>query len=167
MQRSNIKLIIIVSTLALVGLILTQLFWVMKAVQLAEKQYNHRIDMAMEDVINEMMGTSDSVIISHTEITPGKTVTLKKTIFDAVDTTQMRHLLDKYTEYHQVGKNYEFAIIKTSNDSVIYSTVPEFKKLPLKKIHKACLSCLWKTEYFHLSVYFPSRIFGRLNCLGR
>jgi len=26
-----------------------------------------------------------------------------------------------------------------------------------KKAHKACLSCLWKEEYFHLEVYFPSQ----------
>jgi two-component system phosphate regulon sensor histidine kinase PhoR len=157
MQNSNIKLIIIVSTLALVGLILTQLFWVMKAVQLAEKQYNHRIDMIMEDVINEMLGMNDSVIISPSEIAPGHTVMTKQTIFDAVDTARMRILLDKYAEYHQISENYEFAIIKTSNDSVIYATVPDFKQLPVKKIHKACLSCLWKSEYFHLSVYFPSQ----------
>jgi two-component system, OmpR family, phosphate regulon sensor histidine kinase PhoR len=139
------------------GLILTQLFWVMKAVQLAEKQYNHRVDMTLEDVINEMLGSSDSLIILSSKIEPGKTANQNLTIFDAVDTAQMRRLLDKYSEYHQLSKNYEYAIIKTANDSVIYSTIPDFRKLPHKKIHKACLSCLWKAEYFHLAVYFPSQ----------
>jgi len=157
MQNSNIKLIIIVSTLALIGLILTQLFWVMKAVQLAEKQYNHRVDMTLEDVINEMLGSGDTIVISGIEVEPGKAAAQNLTIFDAVDTAQMRRLLDKYSEYHQLNTKYQFAIIKTSNDSVIYSTVPDFQKLPPKKIHKACLSCLWKAEYFHLAVYFPSQ----------
>lgn len=157
MQSSNIKLIIIISSLALTGLILTQLFWVMKAVQLAEKQYNHRVDMTLEDVINEMLGSGDTLIISAKEVEPGKGAREDLTIFDAVDTAQMRRLLDKYSEYHQLGRNYEFAIIKTSNDSVIYSSIPDFQQLPHKKIHKACLSCLWKTEYFHMAVYFPSQ----------
>ena len=157
MQNSNIKLIIIVSTLALIGLILTQLFWVMKAVQLAEKQYSHRVDMTMEDVITEMSGTSDSLVISGSKIEPGKFANESLTIFDAVDTAQMRRLLNKYSEYHQLSRNFEFAIIKTSNDSVIYSTVPDFLQLPHKKIHKACLSCLWKAEYFYMAVYFPSQ----------
>jgi two-component system, OmpR family, phosphate regulon sensor histidine kinase PhoR len=157
MQNSNIKLIIIVATLSLIGLILTQLFWVMKAVQLAEKQYNHRVDMTMEDVINEMLGASDSLVITGSKIEPGEFTNQKVTIFNAVDTAQMRRLLDKYSEYHQLNRNYEFAIIKTSNDSVIYSTVTDFQQLPHKKVHKACLSCLWKTEHFYMAVYFPSQ----------
>ena len=113
--------------------------------------------MTLEDVINEMLGSGDTIVISGIEVEPGKAAAQNLTIFDAVDTAQMRRLLDKYSEYHQLNTKYEFAIIKTSNDSVIYSTVPDFQKLPTKKIHKACLSCLWKAEYFHLAVYFPSQ----------
>jgi two-component system phosphate regulon sensor histidine kinase PhoR len=157
MQNSNIKLIIIVSALALAGLILTQLFWVMKAVQLAEKQYHHRVDMTLDDVINELLNQSDSLDFSVTNIITGTSEILNPTFFDAVDTSMIRRSMDKYADYHQLDKNYEYAIIKTSNDSIIYSTIPDFQRLTRKKIHKACLSCLWKNEYFHLAVYFPSQ----------
>lgn len=159
MQNSNIKLIIIVAALSLTGLILTQLFWVMKAVQLAEQQYNHRVDMSLEDVINEMLSnsSSDSLIISNKKILTGISPAHNVTFFDVVDTSRIRMLMDKYSDYHQLDINYEFAIIKTSNDSVIYSTTGDFQHLTRKKIHKACLSCLWKGEYFHLAVYFPTQ----------
>jgi two-component system phosphate regulon sensor histidine kinase PhoR len=157
MQNSNIKLIILVAALSLTGLILTQLFWVMKAIQLAERQYNHRVDMTMEDVINEMLSNSDTLNISNKKILTGDSLILNATFFDVVDTARMRTLLDKYSDYHQLDKNYEFAIIKTSNDSIIYSTTPDFHHLTSKKVHKACLSCLWKEEYFHMAAYFPSQ----------
>jgi len=157
MQNSNIKLIIIVSALALTGLILTQLFWVMKALQLAERQYNHRVDMALEDVINEMLGNSDPLLLSGQKSLAGGTELQDITFFDVVDTSKMRTLLNKYSDYHKLDKSYEYAIVKTSNDSIIYSTTADFQHLTRKKIHKACLSCLWQNEYFHLAVYFPSQ----------
>jgi len=157
MQNSKIRLIILVAALSLTGLILTQLFWVMKAIQLGEKQYNHRVDMTLEDVINEMLNKSDSLNITNKKILSGDSLIQEATFFDVVDTSRMRTLLDKYSDYHQLDRNYEFAIIKTSNDSIIYPTTPEFQHLTHKKVHKACLSCLWNKEYFHLAVYFPSQ----------
>jgi two-component system phosphate regulon sensor histidine kinase PhoR len=157
LQNSNIKLIILVSALALAGLVLTQLFWVMKAVQLADKQYNHRVDMALDDVLNEMLGSSDTIYLSDQKDMAGNTGVRKVGFFDVVDTTKLRSLLNKYSEYHELGSNYEYAIVKTANDSIIYSTATDIRHLKSKKIHKACLSCLWKNEYFHLAVYFPSQ----------
>jgi two-component system phosphate regulon sensor histidine kinase PhoR len=157
LQNSNIKLIILVSALALTGLILTQLFWVMKAIQLYEKQYNHRVDMALEDVINDMLGSSDTIYLSGQADMAGNTNVMDVGFFNAIDTVRLRSLMDKYSDYHHLDKNYQFAIVKTSNDSIIYATTPNFKHLKSNKIHKACLSCLWKNEYFHLAVYFPSQ----------
>jgi two-component system phosphate regulon sensor histidine kinase PhoR len=157
LQNSNIKLIILVSALALTGLILTQLFWVMKAIQLYEKQYNHRVDMALEDVITDMLGSSDTIYLSDQADVAGHTDVVEVGFFNAVDTVRLRSLMDKYSDYHHLDKNYQFAIVKTSNDSIIYATTPNFKHLKSNKIHKACLSCLWKNEYFHLAVYFPSQ----------
>jgi two-component system phosphate regulon sensor histidine kinase PhoR len=130
---------------------------VIKAVQLSEKQYNHRVDMALEDLLNEMLGSNDTIYLSDQKDLSGNTDIRELFFFDVVDTARMRILMDKYSDYHQLDKNYEFAIIKTSNDSIIYSTTPDFKYLKSRNLHKACLSCLWKNEYFHLAVYFPSQ----------
>lgn len=157
LNNSNIKLIILISALALSGLILTQLFWVMKAIQLSEKQYNHRVDMALEDVLTEMLGSSNTISLSE-EKNPAGQISLHKTgFFDAVDTVKLKNLMKKYSEYHHLDSDYQYAIVLTSRDSIIHSSTPEFKYLKSKRIHKACLSCLWQNEYFHLAVYFPSQ----------
>jgi len=55
MQNIRIRFVIILSSVALVGLILTQLFWVVNALRLSEKQFDHRVDMAFDDVMEELM----------------------------------------------------------------------------------------------------------------
>ena len=63
----------------------------------------------------------------------------------------------QYIDYHKLDSDFEYAILKTSNDSIIYSSTEIIPKSLKKNCHKACLSCLWKEEFFHLEVYFPSQ----------
>jgi two-component system, OmpR family, phosphate regulon sensor histidine kinase PhoR len=156
MQKSHIIIAILFTSVALVGLTVTQSFWVMNALKLAEKQYDHRIDMALEDVMAEMISANDTNLIKLQNPYYKKSIH-KNTFFEVIDTVLLTNLLDKYTDYHRIGGDYEFAIVRTETDSLIYASIYEIPKSLKKNAHKACLSCLWKAEYFHLEVYFPSQ----------
>jgi len=156
MQRSHIILIIIFTAISLVGLIITQSFWVLNAVNIGEKQHDHRIDVALEEVIDELVNSNDTEIVFD-ERPVIKSECEEVTFFSVIDTVLLGNLLSKYIDYHRLDADYEFAIVKTSNDSIIYASIPSISKSLKKKAHKACLSCLWKEEYFHLEVYFPSQ----------
>jgi two-component system phosphate regulon sensor histidine kinase PhoR len=157
MGRYSIKLIILIASLSLTGLVLTQLFWVIKAVELAEKQYDHRVNIAMDEVIEEMVRSNDTTLISSKNPYYNNSQKQKLTFFEVIDTVLIAKLIEKYIDYHNLDKDYEYAIVKTLDNSIIYSTTPEFENLLKKKLHKACLSCLWQEEYFHLALYFPSQ----------
>ena len=87
---------------------------------------------------------------------------IKETIFEVLDTSFLRETLKKYVEYHNLHSEYYFAIIKTSNDSILFASSKEMPDLKGVQVHKACLRCLWKKDYIHLAVYFP---FQRLKTL--
>jgi len=157
MQRISIRIVIILSSLALIGLILTQLFWVINALQLSEKQYDHRVDMAIDDVMEELVYSNDSSVYSSSNLYYDKPSNQKTTLFEVLDTVLIAKLITKYVDYHNLDHNFEFAIVRTSNDNIIYATSVEFEQYQRKKIYKACLSCIWKEEYFHLAIHFPSQ----------
>ncbi len=156
MQRSHIIMIILFTSIALVGLTLTQSFWVWNAVKLTEKQHDHRIDMALEDVIEELVEANDQDLV-FSERPVIKSACEEMTFFSVIDTVLLKRLLNKYTNYHRLDSDYEFAIVKTSSDSIIHASTAIIPKSMKKNAHKTCLSCLWKEEYFHLEVYFPSQ----------
>ena len=54
MGKRTIKYIIFFSALSLTGLIVTQMLWVRDALNLAEKQHSHRVDLALDDVLEEL-----------------------------------------------------------------------------------------------------------------
>ncbi len=156
MQRSHIIIIILFASISLVGLVITQSFWVWSAVNLGENQYDHRIDLALEEVIDELVGANDPDIV-FSERPVRKSSCEDITFFSVIDTVLLEKLLNKYIDYHRLDNDFEYAIIKTSNDSIIHASTPLISKSMKKKAHKACLSCLWKEEYFHVEVYFPSQ----------
>lgn len=157
MRKYSIKIIILIASLSLTGLILTQLFWVVNAVQLAEKQYDHRVNIAMDEVVDEMVRSNDTILISDKNPYYKDLSKHKLTFFEVIDTALMSRLLEKYIDYHNLNRDYEFAIVKTLDNSIIYSSTPEFERLTHRKIHKACLSSLWQEEYFHMALFFPSQ----------
>jgi two-component system, OmpR family, phosphate regulon sensor histidine kinase PhoR len=141
MNKRTIQLIILFSSLSLTGLIINQTLWVRNALKIAEKQHAHRVDLALDEVIEEL---NDSTSISSAS-----------NIFEAVDTIFLTKLIKKYVEYHELDPVYEFAIIKTSNDSIYFSSDLKAFKHWGKKYHKACLNCLYKKDYYHLGIFFP------------
>ncbi len=54
MGKRTIKYIIFFSALSLSGLIITQMLWVRNALDLAERQHSHRVDLALADVLEEL-----------------------------------------------------------------------------------------------------------------
>lgn len=149
MRPVTVKVIIFVSLLALLGLAFTQILWIREEIKLAEKQFNHRADNALTDVMEELRNN-----VSNTD---SKQVENRSGILDILDTTFLNMLIHKYVNYHQLDENYYFGITKTSNDSIVYrsSAFPEFK--PHIVPYKACFSCIYKAEYYHLALYFPDK----------
>ena len=101
MQKSHIIIIILFTSIALVGLTVTQSFWVINALELEENHHDHRIDMALEDVMAEMIAANDTNLIKLRN-PYYDTRRQKNTFFDVIDTALLGSLLEKYTDYHRL-----------------------------------------------------------------
>ncbi len=154
MNKRVINLIIISSAISLAGLIITQTFWVQQALKLAEKQHNHRVDLALENVISELKNFRENNAVTKSFLNP-EGIIEAKTIFSVLDTVFLHSLMKKYVDYHNLDNRFYYAIVKTSNDSVIFPSGFEIPENHFPRLHKACLNCLWKEDYFYLAVFFP------------
>ncbi len=156
MQRKHIVIIILFTSIALVGLTISQALFVSKAMKIGKDQHDHRVDVALQEVIEDLVDANEKEI-EFSEKPVEKYSCEEVTLFNAIDTVLLGELLAKYIDFHRTNEVYEYAIIKTSNDSILYSSKPTISRSMKKDAHEACLSCLYKEEYFHLEVYFPSR----------
>ncbi|MGC9341701.1 MAG: hypothetical protein ACP5E3_03295, partial [Bacteroidales bacterium] len=153
MGKRTIQFIIIFSSLSLIGLILTQTLWVSNALSIAEKQHAHRVDLALDDILDELVDRKDSIEIKLR--LEGDSIYQAENLFSVLDTVFLRSLIEKYVYYHKLNKDYYYSIVKTSNDSVYYSSFSSPINRKDMRVHKACLYCIWKKDYFHLEILFP------------
>ncbi len=152
MGKRTILYIIILSSLSLLGLIVSQTLWVRNALDLADQQHSHRVDIALDNVLEEIVGKLDSTEVSRSL---NRNSQEPSDLFEVLDTVFLRELLNKYVDYHKLDQNFSYAIVKTSNDSVIFNSVNIPENTRDIVTHKACLYCLWKKDYYHLALYFP------------
>jgi two-component system, OmpR family, phosphate regulon sensor histidine kinase PhoR len=156
MKYRNIKLFIIITSFSLGGLLITQLFWVRKAYLMSSQQFDHRVNLALNDVIADLQRSLISRSQSCGNMNDGDSVTNgKMCILESVDTSYLRRLLGKYTDYHRLDSRFEFAILRTSDDSMVYTSNKEIEFAKSGEIHKACLSCLCQRDTYHLALVFP------------
>jgi two-component system phosphate regulon sensor histidine kinase PhoR len=130
--------------------VFTQTFWLKKTIEISEKQFDDRADRMLEDVLEELKQFVDTSEFIH-NIPPEE---LK--IFDVIDTNLLSDLLYKYISYHRLNSEYSYALVRTHDDFVLYQ-VNDFNHDYEAWAYKACLSCIWKKEYIHLSVFFPHK----------
>ncbi|MBL4586037.1 MAG: hypothetical protein JKX84_03120 [Flavobacteriales bacterium] len=55
MTRRTIRIVIALATISIAGLFATQLFWMDKAFDLREREFNDRVNMALRSVAQEIM----------------------------------------------------------------------------------------------------------------
>jgi len=157
MRTSTVKIIIIVSSFALLGLVFTQTFWIREEINLGRKQFDHRVDNALMDIVKELRDYSDSAYRFPVRNIPCIPTGRPADILAVLDTSVLDALIKKYTDYHQLDNRYHYAIYKTINDSLVYHSRDFPASASLSAPYKVCLSSVWKDTYYHLALYFPFR----------
>ncbi len=151
MNYKNLRILSYISALSLIGIIITQSFWLQKTLNVTEKQFDHRSNQLLSDVVAELRTYSDTSFHIYDHTLQGNLC-----LFDVIDTTLLKGLIHKYAAYHQLDTTVYYALVVTDTKKILYKSgkfIPEYEK----EAYKACLSCLWKEEYIHLSIYFPNK----------
>ena len=78
-------------------------------------------------------------------------------IIEKIDTILLDGLLNKYFDYFELNDVFLYAIVKSDNDSTVFSNKGIQSEKITVKPHKGCLTCIWKPEEYHLEVYFPNK----------
>jgi len=157
MKQHKLFKIIVITSLALLGLIVTQSVYLTKEIRLAQEQFDHRAQLALNNILDELTEHADTIEESLTTKIHRFERGHKGVIFDVLDTVLLDTLVHKYMQYYELGESYEYAIHKSANDSIYYSSAPPQKFGQLGKPARACLSCLWKKDYYNLAIYFPGK----------
>ena len=153
MRKNTIKLIILLSSISLVGIIFTQLFWIKNAIELSEEQFDHRVTLALTNVVSKIeqnlknqKDDKEAVCSLH-----------KNSIYELIENMNIDSMLVASFEFHSVDTVFNYEIKKCKDDNLKQNTEKIKSDNILAFAHRTCLSCVWDNECYKLEVVFPMK----------
>lgn len=156
MKKRTILIIIILTTISLLGIVVVQLFWVKDAWQLKEEQFNNRIRVALKTVVNRM-AEEQNLQMEHSGIMLFCPDTIAGNLTPQVlhlDTAKLYAYVDEELASVGIDADYDLAIFSKDRKDVLTNGRGNLHRL-LETPHRVSLSCLNARNPYFLSVFFP------------
>lgn len=153
MSRTAIRNIILLAFISLVGIIATQLFWVKKAMDLKEQQFNHRAYVALKSVADRLI-----------QDTKGRTqldgINKKASNYYTIDfsspvnVTMLENYLIIESKNQNLNADFEYGIFECTTDSFYTGRFVDFKNIGTIERLKVKAR---PSENYYIGVLFPKK----------
>ena len=155
MKNRHLRVVILWGTVVLTGLFLVQVYWFRKAFDVAEKQFDHSVQVALMKVADSVSSRAEVKKISSNFFFVATTSHLNN---EAIDTLLRVEFLKR-----SLALDYELGIYNAEDDTLVYGQYVEAtKKHIIEKQVRAGIA----GEEKNFAVYFPrkeSYLFAQLD----
>ncbi|MCF8366344.1 MAG: HAMP domain-containing histidine kinase [Bacteroidales bacterium] len=158
MKRNQIRFIVILGSFAIIGIIVIQIYWMQKAWNIKEKQFNQTIFIGLKNVAEKLS------IYTQTDLPNENPVNQLSSNYFVVNTNSVIdvNVLDHYlrTEFSllNIDTDYEYAIYDCHNDQMVYGNYVSVGGKDKNKEQKMTTNMPKYSDYiYYFGVRFPSK----------
>lgn len=156
MKKNVFLLIVLINSVALIGILFTQIFWIKEAYKLMDNQFNATVKVALKGVVNEMLEYE----IKHAELSGfvGKdTLTPYQPDVSLINPQLLElNIVEEFSQI-PVGDGYEFGIVNTNDNSFLMGNSDKFKDKLVTSPCKVHLSGFKDSENYYLAAWLPEQ----------
>ncbi len=156
MTNRTIQFVIALATLSVAGIIITQTYWIRRAFDLKEIEFNRSVHSALKTTAEQM-----AKLGKNTQLTTNPVKQLAYNYYvvninaDNVDANVLEHYLNQNFGAGQLHMDYEYGIYDCASDKMIYGNY--IRANQAKKIREDTLMPKWKEFPHYFSVRFPNK----------
>ncbi len=158
MSRKSIYLVVFLAVISLIGIIATQIFWVNKAFNIQEREFNDRTVIALTSVVDQIqILNKDSAFIDE-PVTQESSNYFVANVNDTLHPYLLESLLKKEFSSSLLKQDFEYVIYDCFNDSIVFGSKVNYDALdnvveaenvtPQKKLNR---------DGHYFGVYFPEK----------
>jgi len=163
-SRYNIRLVIVLGALCIAGIAITQVYWVKKAFDITETQFDVNVSLGLKNV-------ADSVAFENgLPPMPASPVTRLTSNYFVV---KLLHnispsLLERYlkNEFAKRGLKQNFGLVIYNSDQLIYSKCITFNTLPVDTSMLRQIPNMTEGDNFSFGIYFPAKTASLASGMG-
>jgi two-component system, OmpR family, phosphate regulon sensor histidine kinase PhoR len=157
-KKNILLLIAIVTTLSVIGIIITQYVWVSRAIRLRTEQFDHTVQINLSNVVNRIYyyQKENLLPVSKTDTICSELDLIKQNIDSSGQMCLMiDSLLSNELSCFQPEKDYFYAITDTLQDKIIFSNEDKKSEELLTSEHRVSLDKISSNKNLVLTVFFP------------
>lgn len=156
MRKNAIRLVVLLGAISVIGIVLTQIYWVKKELDLKDKEFNQTVQIALRNVAEDMAQYGQFSLPPKDVINQVSTDYYVVNINNTIDAKTLEFYLIK--EFNAVGINtdFDYGIYDCSSDKMVYGNYISFTPKDAKDKIVKSLPKLDKFTYY-FGVRFPDR----------
>ncbi len=158
MSRKSIYLIVFLATISLIGIIITQIFWVDKAFTIKDREFNDRTVIALTSVVERIQALNlDSSDVDEPVVQETSNYFVAH-VNDTLHPYLLESLLKEEFQASLLRQNFEYVIYDCFNDSIVFGSKVNLEEpdnivksevvTPQKKLNR---------DGHYFGVYFPEK----------
>ena len=151
MKKQSIWILLTLATIALIGIAFTQLYWVRKALELREEQFESTVRIAMKSVTNQFLRPAMLAVGAGKEASEIES----EPPVDYIHLDLLRFKIREEFKCMQIESAYEFAIVDAREDRIVKGVYDLYGKELIDKGIRIPLTGFREADRYELSVFFP------------
>lgn len=155
MKKSTIAVIISFAALALVGIIIIQVYWMRNALRLQEELFDNSVNVTLKSVVNRMFDEKAAAEMEPFVCSPECDHRTMQ-VLAAINPVRLDSLMHEEFDGMEITRQYVWGVFDPASGAFFAGENGNEKNNILKSNHRASLSCLYRTEQLMLGVYFPN-----------
>lgn len=153
MSRTTLRIVIILATLSIVGITMTQIYWVRRAFDLRENQFNHDVNAALSSVARQIFQINKTPSPSNTPVEQISTNYFVVNISGPIDAGLLEFLLITEFEKSNVTAGFEYGIYDCIDKCMVGGNSISPKKVKMQA-HASTLPAM-NNDGYYFGVQFP------------
>ncbi len=164
MKTSTIRFIVILAALSIVGITITQIYWVRRAFDLKEAEFERTVNTALYNVAQKIYDISKTPPPANNPVKQLSTNYFIVMANSEIDAGILEFLLRSEFEKRSIVADFEYGIFDCSSERMVYGNYVPLQtakeKITSKNLPK------WANQGYYFGVQFPNREAHLMNQMG-
>lgn len=156
MGRKNLRRVILFGSIVMMGLLMVQGFWLKRAFNIEERQFNHSVQVALKNIADSIVANNSTLQASDTQIRQLSSNFFFAELNSPINPGQLDSLLKNEPGIRELKAAYELGIYKAKDDTLVYgSYIPATIQWQLDHANDSDHNLI--AEKSNFAIYFPNK----------
>lgn len=165
MKSSTIRFIVVLATLSIVGITITQVYWVKRAFDLKEDEFERSVNTALLNVAQQIYSFGESSPPASNPVKQLSTNYFVVMVNSQVDANLLEFMLRTEFDKRKIQADFEYGIYDCASEKMMYGNYVQVNATE-SKVELSKNLPKWNTQSYYFGVQFPNREAQILNQMG-